>query len=86
MELAHTISNAVERAYRRGDVFIKRRRLMADWATYCASAMSAGCGITPLRQASIVKVKTTIELRPHLRGRQAGNHFFGWSKISNSLS
>jgi integrase len=33
--LAHTISNAVERAYRRGDLFDKRRRLMNDWAKYC---------------------------------------------------
>ena len=30
MALAHTIGNAVERAYRRGDLFEKRRRLMAD--------------------------------------------------------
>lgn len=35
MALAHTISNAVERAYRRGDLFDKRRQLMADWAAYC---------------------------------------------------
>jgi integrase len=35
MALAHTISNAVERAYRRGDLFDKRRQLMADWAAFC---------------------------------------------------
>lgn len=35
MALAHTISNAVERAYRRGDLFDKRCQLMADWAAYC---------------------------------------------------
>lgn len=35
MALAHTISNAVEAAYRRGDMFEKRRRMMADWARYC---------------------------------------------------
>lgn len=36
MALAHTISNSVERAYRRGDLFGRRRRLMEDWARYCA--------------------------------------------------
>lgn len=34
MALAHTIGNAVEAAYRRGDLFEKRRLLMADWADY----------------------------------------------------
>jgi integrase len=33
--LAHTISNAVEAAYRRGDLFEKRRQLMNDWAAFC---------------------------------------------------
>jgi integrase len=35
MALAHTIANKVEAAYRRGDLFEKRRALMADWASYC---------------------------------------------------
>jgi integrase len=33
--LAHTIGNAVEAAYRRGDLFDKRRHLMNDWAAFC---------------------------------------------------
>ena len=38
MALAHTIGNKAERAYRRGDLFEKRRKLMEDWASYgCAS-------------------------------------------------
>src|SRR4029453_10216816 len=36
MALAHAIPNAVEAAYRRGDLFEKRRALMIDWARYCA--------------------------------------------------
>lgn len=32
--LAHTIPDRTEAAYRRGDLFGKRRRLMADWADY----------------------------------------------------
>lgn len=35
MALAHTIGNAVEAAYRRGDLFDKRMALMRDWAAFC---------------------------------------------------
>jgi integrase len=35
MALAHTVGNKVEEAYRRGDLFEKRRHLMEDWAAYC---------------------------------------------------
>lgn len=35
MALAHTISDRVEAAYRRGDLFEKRRQMMQDWADYC---------------------------------------------------
>lgn len=33
--LAHTIGNAVERAYRRSDAFAKRQALMQAWAGFC---------------------------------------------------
>jgi hypothetical protein len=36
MALAHAIPNAVEAAYRRGDLFAKRAELMQAWANYCA--------------------------------------------------
>ena len=48
--LAHTISSAVERAYRRGDLFEKRRRLMTDWAKYCATIPSERDNVTPIGQ------------------------------------
>lgn len=38
MALAHTVTSAVERAYRRGDMFERRRRLMDDWAGFCTGA------------------------------------------------
>lgn len=41
MALAHTVPDKVEAAYRRGDMREKRRRLMADWAEYCASPRAA---------------------------------------------
>jgi integrase len=41
MALAHTVENKVERAYRRGDLFEKRRKLMEAWASFC-EAQPAG--------------------------------------------
>jgi len=38
MALAHTIGDKVEAAYRRGDLFEKRRQLAAEWATYCGTS------------------------------------------------
>jgi integrase len=35
MALAHTIGDKVEAAYRRGDLFEKRRQLMEAWANFC---------------------------------------------------
>ena len=34
--LAHVVRNRVEAAYRRTDLFDRRRRLMDDWAAYLA--------------------------------------------------
>jgi integrase len=36
MALAHAIKSKVEAAYRRSDLFEKRRKLMDAWASYCA--------------------------------------------------
>ena len=36
--LAHTLSNTVEAAYRRGDLLEKRRPLMDEWAAYCGQS------------------------------------------------
>ena len=49
--LAHVIGDKVEQAYRRGDLFEKRRRLMQQWATFCASApvLKSQSNVTPLR-------------------------------------
>ena len=35
--LAHSVANKVEAAYRRGDLFEKRRKLMEAWAIYCVA-------------------------------------------------
>jgi len=40
--LAHVVADKVEAAYRRGDLFEKRRKLMADWCRYCSSPKAEG--------------------------------------------
>jgi integrase len=49
--LAHVIGDKVEQAYRRSDLFEKRRRLMQQWATFCTSApaQESQTNVTPLR-------------------------------------
>jgi hypothetical protein len=42
MALADTIPNAVEAAYRRRDLFEKRRRLMEAWPQFCARPDTTG--------------------------------------------
>ena len=41
MALAHAVADAVERAYRRGDLFDKRRQLMDAWARFCEGPVGA---------------------------------------------
>jgi integrase len=48
--LSHTIPDELERAYRRGDLFEKRTRLMAEWASYCLTVPPAATAtVRPLR-------------------------------------
>jgi integrase len=45
--LAHAVKDRTVAAYRRSDLFEKRRLLMEDWAKFCARPASAG-GVVPL--------------------------------------
>jgi integrase len=49
MALAHKIPDAVEAAYRRGDLFEKRRRLMDAWSEFCAGK-PATTEVVPLKR------------------------------------
>jgi hypothetical protein len=51
MALAHTIANAAEAAYRRGDLFEKRKKLMEAWAEYLSTAKQEGT-VIPMREAA----------------------------------
>jgi integrase len=42
MALAHSVGDKVEAAYRRGDLFDKRRRMMSDWAAFCGQPQQGG--------------------------------------------
>jgi integrase len=53
MALAHTIGDKVEAAYRRGDLFEKRRKLMQAWGEYCAKPAPAGATVTPISLALV---------------------------------
>lgn len=46
--LGHIVGDSTERAYRRGDVLEKRRRLMEAWAAYCSKPVPAG-EVVPIR-------------------------------------
>ncbi|MBE0532631.1 MAG: integrase arm-type DNA-binding domain-containing protein [Rhodospirillales bacterium] len=48
MALGHAVGDKVEAAYRRGDLFKKRRRLMDDWARYCGAVKASG-KVVPMR-------------------------------------
>jgi integrase len=52
MALAHAVGDKVEAAYRRGDLFNKRKQLMQAWAAYCASTPATtaeASNVVPMR-------------------------------------
>jgi integrase len=50
MALAHTVGDAVERAYQRSDLFEKRRQLADAWARFCAVPAVTGGEVVALRR------------------------------------
>lgn len=54
MALAHAIGDKVEAAYRRGDLFAKRVRMMEDWAKYCATVQGSTANVVPLKKGNTV--------------------------------
>jgi integrase len=49
--LAHAIDDKVEAAYRRGDLFEKRRRLMDAWGEFCGKCMAPSSSAVMLQDA-----------------------------------
>ena len=52
MALAHSIGNGTDAAYRRGDLFDKRRHLMRDWANFLESPPATGDNVIPIHKAA----------------------------------
>lgn len=63
MALAHTISDKVEAAYRRGDMFEKRRQMMADWAMFCDTVETKGNAAPPTPSYELIG-RITHEMPP----------------------
>jgi integrase len=50
MALAHVVEDKTEAAYRRGDLFEKRRRLMEQWADFCARGAASSAKVVAIRR------------------------------------
>src|SRR5262249_49484737 len=48
--LAHQIGSLVERAYRRGDFFNKRRQLLEAWGKFCTTPPREASAVVPIRR------------------------------------
>jgi integrase len=54
MALAHAVGSAVEKAYRRGDLFERRRKLMDAWVAYLSKPLPAeGANVTTLHVKAV---------------------------------
>ncbi len=52
MALGHAVGDRVEAAYRRGDLFEKRRKMMDAWADYCGTVHEVGADkVVPIKGA-----------------------------------
>ncbi len=49
--LAHSLRDATEAAYQRGDMLDRRRKLMDAWATFCISGEAPASKVVPIRSA-----------------------------------
>jgi len=49
LSLAHAVGNQVERSYQRGQLLEERRRLMLDWARFCAEPAAGGENVVAIR-------------------------------------
>jgi integrase len=53
ISLSHAVGNAVELAYRRGDMFDKRAKLMEQWGKFVTSAPVEAADVVPLRPVPV---------------------------------
>jgi integrase len=53
MALAHAVGNKTEAAYRRGDLFEKRRQLAEAWARFCTTPLAASAPVVAIGAARV---------------------------------
>ena len=58
MSLAHAIRDKVESAYRRGDLFKRRRILMIDWENFCTGGLTSN--VISIQQQKSHNLKTRL--------------------------
>ncbi len=63
--LAHTLGDKTEAAYRRGDLFEKRRKLMDDWAAFCEQPATANATVTTIQQTQSSANHAPVQKRHH---------------------
>jgi hypothetical protein len=54
------IGNKTEAAYRRGDLFDKRRKLMEAWADYCATPKTGKARCVSAQPQTSVRLSATL--------------------------
>jgi hypothetical protein len=59
--LAYVIADRTEAACRRGDLFDKRRRLMAAWAAYCQSRNDSGGAVISIKSNKQASLGTALK-------------------------
>lgn len=52
MALAHAVGDKTEAAYRRGDLFDKRRKLMQEWSKFVWTSPGTGANVVPIRSVT----------------------------------
>jgi integrase len=50
--LAHQLKDKAEAAYQRGDLLMKRSRLMNDWAAYCSKVAKSGENVVTIKRSA----------------------------------
>ena len=60
MALAHAVGDKVEAAYRRGDLFEKRRQMMDEWASFMAAEVSLAA-VTTIQAAELIDKEISPE-------------------------
>jgi integrase len=58
LALAHTIGDAVERAYQRGDMFAKRRQLADAWSRHCEVPSAIRGGVVSMRGRATLSMRS----------------------------